>query len=432
MQPSHVADPSQHVHSPGADCPTCNQHAYDLHGYYQAPYRRQRHPLRGFAPHYDHSPGWTTGPAFEGETVYGDDASNAGQYGYAVGGVDACCEPPPCRSPWYFTYKSLLLTRDNENEVWFSYDTANIASQIVGSLDARMGWRFGGDFRLGKYLDEGRHSVELVYFGILSGVEEYNAYGADMVGNLDSSFTFDSIAYDPGGGATAISGLFNNAERHQLVRSYRAHNAEINLWRHAVQNACGKDSFRSARISWLAGLRYMNYSEGFHFAADPNDTVFGNQPDDEVRYDVSVNNHLFGFQVGGVGEFCLSDRWQLTSTVKAGVMGNRMDLTSFVGSTERAAFVDNVASPFNGERLDIRSTKNDVSLLGELELGARYRWSEYWSITGGYRAIGLSGLALSTNQVPVYFADIGGVRQIDSNASLILHGVLYWGAEFNY
>ena len=44
----------------------------------------------------------------------------------------------------------------------------------------------------------------------------------------------------------------------------------------------------------------------------------------------------------------------------------------------------------------------------------------------------MSGVGLSTNQVPVLFADLGNVRQIDGNGSLILHGIAYIGAEYNY
>jgi len=35
----------------------------------------------------------------------------------------------------------------------------------------------------------------------------------------------------------------------------------------------------------------------------------------------------------------------------------------------------------------------------------------------GYRAVGITGVALTTDQIPLYFADIGGVRDISSDGS---------------
>ena len=346
---------------------------------------------------------------------------------YNVGANAGCCAPPPARSPWYGKMGALLLTRDDENEVWYSYDTNDITSQIMGSRDAQMDWRFGYNVRIGHYCEDGSSSIEGVYFGMISDVSEFNAYGSNMVGNLDSSLVFDSLEHDDGGGPAAVSTFFNDAERHQLLRSHEIHNVELNRWRHCVTGDCD-----TARISWMMGLRYFNFSEGFRFRTDPWDVVFGNQAAEELYYDVDMDNHMIGFQIGGMGECCVAQCWQLSSTVKLGVFGNHMVHSSFIGCDNAAATVNNAASPYDGLQYNVASTKNDVALLGEIELGVRYQWNECWNLTTGYRAIGVSGIGLATNQVPNYFANIGGVRQIASNGSLILHGVYFMGAEYNY
>jgi len=358
---------------------------------------------------------------------YYNKGAEYGAHGYGCGSVGSCC-PPPARSPWYGKGGALLLTRDNENEVWYSYDTNDITSQIVGSLDAHMGWRLGYDVRIGKYYEEGLSSIEGVYFGMISDVSEFNAYGSDMAGNLDATLAFDSLEHDSGGGLVAVSTYFNNAERHQLLRSHEVHNVELNHWRHMVTGKCAP----KARISWMCGFRYFNFSEGFRFRSDPNDTVFGNQADDGVYYDVDMKNHMLGFQIGGMGEFCVAKRWQLNSTVKLGLFANHMIHSSWLGCDNSAATVNNAGSPYHGLHFNVQSTKDDVSLLGEIDLGGRYQLNDCWNLTAGYRAIGVTGIGLATNQVPAYFANIGGVRHIDGNGSLILHGVYYVGAEYNY
>lgn len=405
--------------------------------YYPARPRRHRGQLlRGYGGRdvmYWSTPTYVEG----GHVVEGGHGVESGQVVVNEGeqfelGVDAC-GPPPARSPWYGSIDGLLLTRDNENEVWFSYDTDDITSQTLGSLDAHLDWRFGADLRFGKYYDEGRRSLEFAYWGILAATREANAYGSAVVANLDASLTFDSLEYDPGTGAAAVSTFYNNAERHRLIRNYRAHNAEFNAWRHCV--TCLDDSKKnasSARLSWMWGLRYMNYNEGFQFWSDTNDAVFGNDTQEELVYRVNIDNHLLGFQMGGMSEVCLNDRWQFNATAKTGVLFNFMDLDNYIGSIHRPAQVNNVASPYHGQQWVISSSKEDVSLLGELDLGLRYRWNERLNITSGYRVIGLSGIGLATNQVPNYFANVGGVRHIDGNGSLILHGFYYVGGEYNY
>jgi hypothetical protein len=77
----------------------------------------------------------------------------------------------------------------------------------------------------------------------------------------------------------------------------------------------------------------------------------------------------------------------------------------------------------------VNSHKKDVSFVGEIRLGGDYWFTPNWRISGGYRALGITGVALSTNQIPRDLQGIDDVIDVDTNGSLILHGG-YFGTEF--
>ncbi|MDP6446123.1 MAG: BBP7 family outer membrane beta-barrel protein [Pirellulaceae bacterium] len=436
--PANLSPPAPHApapHAPVPHAPVPHAPVAPPHGHsHPHPHAHQPAPAASYFQH------GATGWDYDSELAKGI----TGEY---------CAPTPPARSPWYASAGALLMTRDWENEVWFSYDDNYLGSMILGSRDAGMGWEHGADIRIGRYLNCGSSSIEGVYWGLNGALEEANAYGADMVGNLDTSLAFDSLTYDDGGGPAAVVDWFNGAERHRLRRSFHFHNIELNHWHHHVifgescATDCGKSDCSSCgstqscrttpaaprmRLSWMAGVRYFKFKEGFEYASDETNTVFGDGPDNELYYIVDVDNHLLGLQLGGMAEWCVTSRLQMSGLVKVGVFGNRIEHVSFVGGYYGAAYVDNAASPYDGEYYDVNSSTTDVSLLAEIDLGLRYQINECWNVGAGYRALGLTGVALSTNQVPYYFADLRGVEHIDSNGSLILHGTTYFRAEYNY
>jgi len=52
-------------------------------------------------------------------------------------------------------------------------------------------------------------------------------------------------------------------------------------------------------------------------------------------------------------------------------------------------------------------------------------------LTCGYRVVVLTGMGLADNQVPAFLLDTPEIRDIASNANLVLHGG-YAGLEFNF
>ena len=61
-------------------------------------------------------------------------------------------------------------------------------------------------------------------------------------------------------------------------------------------------------------------------------------------------------------------------------------------------------------------------MIGELDLGLAYRFSQRVRANVGYRLIGINGIALAPNQIPRNFENENEIYRINSNDSLILSG----------
>lgn len=358
------------------------------------------------------------------------------------GGEAHCstCYTDRRRGGWYGGVSGLAMTRDNANNVWLSYDQADIRERVLNSNDADFDYSGGFGFNIGRYFNCGRNSINASYWGNFSNVPEANAYGADQVTGLDTILHFDSLSYDPGTGAALIGpgpggGTFHfDAERHRVRREYEVHNIELNLLGHnysvgcapgkgcsTSQKQCG-GSCRPLSLGWAAGVRFLRFDEGFLYSSDPNDITFTGDPE-ELHYGIDVQNNLIGFQLGGRADYCLGGRFNMFADTKIGLYGNRISHNSRIYGSNGNAFVSDAASPYFNTDMNIDSNKTDVSMIGELLVGGDWCINRCWTIGAGYRAVGVSGIALATNQIPVDFiATVDSLRQVDSNGNLILHG----------
>jgi hypothetical protein len=156
--------------------------------------------------------------------------------------------------------------------------------------------------------------------------------------------------------------------------------------------------------------------------------LFGVDPANEGYYDIDVENHLLGVQLGTNASWYVGSRTRLRATPKVGIFNNHINQLQRIYNVNGVAVVD-AGNPFAGQAYDVSNSKDDVSFLAEIDLGLDYRLSRLWSITAGYRAVALTGVALATSQIPGDFADLDDVRDINNDESLILHGA-YAGATF--
>ena len=363
-----------------------------------------------------------------GHSAYGshDEVVYGGDYADAMSGpcADDCCLPS-CGPRWFGSVAGLIMTREDSDNYWTSYDENNNFNQIMNSDDADLDWAGGIDARIGHCLGCG-NAWEIGYFGVW-----------DMEGNSSVHSASDDIGtpMDVTNGTPQIGGtnanlFFDNAREHRISRTNDFHNVEVN-WLHnyagcSPYDPCGN---RGLNVSFLGGFRYFRFDEEFQWGTlmgdaaaggvDPNRTWGDNGGLNEAYLTVDSENNLYGFQVGARADYAFGRKLGLFVTPKMGIFGNHIEtnaqLTRGDGLTE----------------FDLSADKDRVSFLAQVDVGLNYAIGEHWSLYGGYRALGITGLALSDEQIPAFLVDQPGFQEVDDNSSIILHGA-FAGAEFRY
>ena len=367
-------------------------------------------PVPGAAPSSVHTPApiGVGGVPCDTNSAFGDSVVTGGCVG---GGCDSGYGGPVAPSSsanWIVGVYGLGFTRDYEDDLGLSQ---NPSGDYLFSTDADLDLFGGVETMIGRRNCNGT-GWELSYFGLFPSLADTTLTGA----SVSTALTGLASVTDPTSGFDAYD-IFNNGSNHRVYRDNEFHNVEWNMLRNAGGNC-------NSNFEWLAGFRWFEFDEFFRYASF---TAAAGYPT-EYYYDVDVQNTLLGFQLGGRRDFCLSDRWRVHMGAKAGVFNNRIRHTQRM--YDQAGTWGQINNgPFAGQDYNYTSSKNDVAMLGELDLGLSYMFQSCWRLRGGYRAIGVSGVALAPDQIPYNFANAADIQRIDSNGSLILHG-FYVGAEF--
>jgi hypothetical protein len=178
------------------------------------------------------------------------------------------------------------------------------------------------------------------------------------------------------------------------------------------------------------GIRWFQFRDEFEFAASMANNGFG-AGDDDFYYNVDVQNDLLGYQLGSRINCCVSRRVNVYGGAKFGIYGNNVDYTSRIGTATVAAQVNGFYPSMTGQRMDVSRNDTVLATLGELDLGVGIRLTNCWSVNGGYRLIGVSGVATSVGSIaddPAHIAQ-GHMNYLDD--SLLLHGG-YFGVNYNW
>lgn len=406
-------------------------------------------------------------PAYQGGVGYGSGYCGGGTYGsdsscgscYSA----ACCEcAPPVQ--WFGSVGVLMLGRDDENHRFYSYDSNNEAYQLLDSQDSNFNWAGGVEAHVGRMDMCNCTGCEAVYWGLYPDAGYAYAYPNQVSGDLNGIFNFDQLDYN----GQPANNFVDGAAVHRLYRTTELHNLEFNrIWNcgGCCQTSCcatGCDSYCDPCCSnnggcyggrrsgsqgccgghgcggccggpWtfgvLTGFRYLRFEDNISFASDPNDTVFTGEAD-ELYYNIDCDNDLWGWQFGGFGEKAIGGSGlSLVFGAKAGVFLNDADARSTIGGSAGLATINN--GPNQGVAWDISSSDDRIATIAELQAGVAWAFCPTWRVRGDYRLIGISGVALPTNQIYQDLRGIQDVALISTNGDLILHGV-FMGLERTY
>jgi len=370
--------------------------------------------VRGISAQYAMNDSFANGqvPDADGYLSYPQDSFDGNFTDYGQGdGLYGAGQNADC-SPWFGGVFALIMTSDGDDSVILDCDCTPLQTS-----DAETDWQGGVEARLGRYICGGPSAWEFVYWGIYPATQEANSY------SVDTALDLTSLNY---GGGT-VNDLYDGAARHRLRRTQEFYNFELNFL--SGRSEWGGYGRNNLYLGWSLGVRYLNINEEFQYASADTNTTFGADPANDVYYDIDLENHLVGVQLGLRGDYQVWERWSMFGETKFGLYGNYIEHDTWIGGTSGTAVVN--TGPDNGSNYDVTSTKNDVAFVGELRLGTSYHFMPRLLGTIGYRAVAITGVARAPSQIPREFQYIDTVADVNSAGSMILHGA-FAGLEYNY
>ena len=328
------------------------------------------------------------------------------------------------------------------------------------------------------------YAWEFVYWGIAD--DEQRATVIDLMPTVSPRLygmvNHAGLEYDSGGGYRPVNDYYDyqmpieddmpavDGDVRVLAQrartNFRAQNLELNFLRFPVMGysapvaASGCDAYGgqgysdcgyagdgcdtaacapapSFSLAGLCGIRYFRTDDDIELATEYGTYAGGAIPQmydgfsymatNEIFHDIQVENHLMGFQLGANMNYCVGSKWNLFWDTNFGLYNNHI--------THYQRVYAGGGGPIRFEESDgtatVRSTKDTIAFLGEMRLGGAYDISCNWRAVLAYRAVALSGVALSTEQIRPEYSNYADVARIDASGSMIVHGIQA-GVECRY
>ena len=373
---------------------------------------------------YPPSPSWLPDAGSEGGGEYGyDPGCGYGAFEGAIGGAGPCGAALPClESMWYGSVSGLIMSRDEPNRLWVSYENGVNENQLMDTQDTQLQWRAGGEVCFGRRFCCGNWAVEARFWTL----EAFSGLASQTHPSFVSTpLDFTDVVY----ANAAIPGLpvdlFDRAQEHRLWRDNELYNVELNLIR--SQADCNRCS--AFDLGWSVGVRFFRFEESLLFGSlDEGGTGFGVDPTMEGYLDDNIINNLVGVQFGCDLNYHLAHNWRMFIAPKVGIYNNHIEhrFSAYRGDGE---LFDTVPADYPG--YPIESSKDVVSFMTQIDLGLVWQVSPSWSAHIGYRVAIATGMGLADHQIPPYVVDTPELADIDYNGYLLLHGG-FAGLTFNF
>ncbi len=302
--------------------------------------------------------------------------------GSECGKAAGCCVD--CRPKWGVRAGALALFRERPDSAVLFVNPFNVAENM-NAADFDFGYKAGFELSVMRRL-ECRPDIEFRYMGS----DAWSARAGTVTTAADALVINSQIPV-----------FLPTGRDIQAVYGSELDSFELNL---RTDPCCGC-------VTWLVGFRYLELDEVFQ--ADLIDAV---TPSPTVVFDTTTQNRLFGIQVGAeVPLLEVGERLRVEFVGKAGIYHNsgaqatRLDtgviVVPAVGRADRASF------------------------LGEAHLAVNYCLRKNLSLRASYGVMGISDLALATDQMgSVDFFTGGGVN---AGGNAFYHGA-FLGLQFGY
>ena len=276
-------------------------------------------------------------------------------------------------------------------------------------------WPGGVDLHIGRWFGpRQRHGVEFIYWGV---------YGLGSSGSLTADPpAIDVIPQAPGVtiGGNSASALLQDAAAQTVGRSDVINDVEIN-W---VYSLWERPEFlpenRRVSLIWLAGFRYFGLGDTLTLTTTPNIPPVGT-PEllaaGPTVLTVATANSIYGAQVGAKFDWLFLPGLRLDIVPKFMIGGNAVTNT-----TSLAAASGTQAQFASGTPVSVHQTLGVFSWLGSVDTGVAWDVTEHWTLSLGYRVVGVGNIAQADGQWPVLIAGPESLSGIAAGSSTIVHG----------
>jgi hypothetical protein len=163
---------------------------------------------------------------------------------------------------------------------------------------------------------------------------------------------------------------------------------------------------------WLAGFRFFELQDVLTLATFPGGGTPGS-----LNLNVATNNNLYGAQVGTKFDWRFLPRLRFSAVPKIMIAGNSITNTTTLasGSGTQAVFL-------SGAPVSVHATQGVFSWLGSVDAGLAWDVTDRWSLSMGYRVVGVGNIAQADGQWPALIAGPGSLSGIDAGSSTIIQG----------
>jgi hypothetical protein len=351
-------------------------------------------------------------------------------YGYDACGCNSCAPAPSCSR--MYAWEAAWWGIDDDEQSYMFQDTIPGAAPRIYGMKNFAGLEYDRDGAGGAYT--------------YRSVNDYYNYGLPI-----------PTPPAPGAGDTFVLA--------QRVRSnFNAQNLELNVMRFPLMDTCGsscgggscgydacgcnsgcdpcgcEECYSGLTSYGSCGVRYFRTDDDFGYDVEfsTHDGVayeqggvyngFTYNAGNELFWNIDIENNLVGPQMGWTTNYCWNCRWNFFLNSTFGIFNNRINQYQrlFSGGGGVVRFVN---AP--NQTMEIRNSKNELAFLGELRAGGSYDLTCHCRLVTAYRAVAMTGVATSVGQFTNDFSSYEDVAYINSNQSIVVHG-LQTGVECRY
>jgi hypothetical protein len=170
---------------------------------------------------------------------------------------------------------------------------------------------------------------------------------------------------------------------------------------------------RAVNLMWLAGFRFFQVGDTLTLQNSPGNPALGG-----LNFVAATNNNIFGAQVGAKFDWRFLERVRLNVVPKMMIGGNSITNTSSIVRS------NGVFGTFtaDGSPSTVHSTLGVFSWLGSVDTGLAWDVTDRWTLSLGYRVVGVGNIAQADGQWPVAITSPASLSGIAAGSSTIIHG----------